>query len=183
MGKRAGIVLAIAVSLHKESKTRGLENSLVLQEGSTKLESQKLGDQGLGSRIGRSLRRCPADTPAPPGASAALTRARSRAARLRSELQREELWCDLLAARERHERRLCKRSGEASVSSEAHSAAIAAALVDCWRRFSSTEAPADEFVSRLHCAWPPGRGARPSRSLRRAARTRVPQCIEAILVA
>ena len=31
MGKRAGIVLAIAVSLHKESKTRGLENSLVLQ--------------------------------------------------------------------------------------------------------------------------------------------------------
>ncbi|CAE7230467.1 unnamed protein product [Symbiodinium natans] len=43
---------------------------------------------------------------------------------------------------------------QAAINAEEHSAAVAAAaaLVDAWKRFSSTEAPADEFVSRLHCA-------------------------------
>jgi len=106
----------------------------------------------------------------------ALSRARSRAAELRSELQREELWCDLLAAREHAFQRTQGRSVTADPETQAN--AVAQALVESWKRFQSTEASADEFVTRLHCAWPPGKGARPSRSLRRAGRKRVPLCIE-----
>jgi len=91
-------------------------------------------------------------------------------------LQREELWCDLLAAREHAFQRTQGRSVTADPETQAN--AVAQALVESWKRFQSTEASADEFVTRLHCAWPPGKGARPSRSLRRAGRKRVPLCIE-----
>lgn len=112
----------------------------------------------------------------------ALARARTRAAELRLELQREELWGDLLAAREaalqRRKGMLAVVERHCSAEAEAQATTVADMLVEAWKRFENTEASADEFVTRLHCAFPPGQGARPSRSLRRAARTRVPGCIE-----
>ncbi|CAJ1374136.1 unnamed protein product, partial [Effrenium voratum] len=97
-----------------------------------------------------------------------------RVAQLRAELHREELWCDLLGAREA----AAKRRGQDFRRGEIHAQAVAATLVDVWKRFQSTQANADEFVSTLHCAWPPGRGARPSKSLCQAAHTQLPFCIE-----
>ncbi|CAK0907074.1 unnamed protein product [Prorocentrum cordatum] len=116
-----------------------------------------------------------------------LGRARQRAAVLRADLQREELWCDLLSARSAALRRCGRRSSEAAASScgtgagaDADSRAWAAAsrLVDAWQRFEAAQASADDFVAVLHTSWPPGRGANPPRGLRCAARRRVPLCIE-----
>eukprot|EP00435_Cladocopium_sp_Y103_P012864 s1281_g3.t1 len=90
-----------------------------------------------------------------------------------------ELWGDLLAAREaalqRRKGMLAVVEKHCSAEAEAQATAVAEMLLEAWRRFENTEASADEFVTRLHCAFPPGKGARPSRSLRRAARTRDPE--------
>ncbi|CAE8733408.1 unnamed protein product [Polarella glacialis] len=107
-----------------------------------------------------------------------LARARSRAAALRSQLEREELWCDLLTARESTARRQRRTAEQDHNILEARTRAAASTLVEAWRRFRSSEASADEFVAKLHCAWPPGSCGLPRSGLCRAARRRAPLCIE-----
>eukprot|EP00931_Biecheleriopsis_adriatica_P102702 TRINITY_DN77640_c0_g1_i1.p1 TRINITY_DN77640_c0_g1~~TRINITY_DN77640_c0_g1_i1.p1 ORF type:complete len:1431 (+),score=314.82 TRINITY_DN77640_c0_g1_i1:83-4375(+) len=113
-------------------------------------------------------------TKSPESTSLSLLRARRRTEKLRADLQREELWCDLLSSREAWARKQCRNRSEALANSEE----VATALVSDWRRFQAAEASADEFVSKFHRAWPPGPGGRPSHSLYRAARTRLPLCIQ-----
>lgn len=112
------------------------------------------------------------------GAGGELSAARRRASNMRGQLQREELWCDLLASRAAAARRKGGLAAEDPAACDSRTRAAGMALADAWTRFRSAEASADEFVARLHCAWPPSRGEQLPRSLRCAARHRLPVCIE-----
>jgi len=146
-------------------------------------------DKYLGNASALCSIRCPAcdeatslfsaPSAAPAGASGELQAARQRAAGLRAHLEREELWCDLLVARAAALKRRANCSGSEVIDAvESKTMLAASRLVGEWRNFECAEICADEFVTRIYCTWPPGRGAQLPRSLERAMRRRVPLCID-----
>mmetsp|Transcript_32207 Transcript_32207/g.73652 ORF Transcript_32207/g.73652 Transcript_32207/m.73652 type:complete len:1313 (+) Transcript_32207:87-4025(+) len=124
-------------------------------------------------------------------ASKARSLSKRRAADLRAQLKREELWGELLevrckAARQARRRRKFAMAGgrtadfmdcdEATVAARTYS--VANALVETWNRFRASEASADELVAKMMLAWPPGRGMQPPRGLQKAMQKGLPGCIE-----